>query len=109
MAFQQASIEVQKVEEFRQLKNAIERAFSPESVEKFLGILQSKGVRVRQFEVVLQKKLLEKVEPQLKGAKPLYESLGVSEQALIRERYLALLEQIDPAVRTKFQKLYASY
>ncbi len=109
MAFQQAGIEVQKVAEFEQLKAAIERAFSPESVAKFLETLESKGVRVRQFEVVLEKKLLEKTDPQLKGAKGLYQALAVSDQALIRERYLALLEQVDPAVRTKFQKLYASY
>jgi hypothetical protein len=109
--FQQAGIPVEKVSEFGELKAGIERVFSPAVIEKFFAKLESKGIRVRQFEKVLDKKLLERFDPQLKqrGARKLYDALSVADQSQMRELYLRALEQVDDAVRTKFYKIYVMY
>ena len=113
MAFQQAQIPVQKTEEFEQLRSAIERVFVPGTVEKFFKKAQSADVRIRQFEKALEEKLLEQTDALLgksgRPARQLYESLALSDQALIREFYLERLEQVDPALRAKFQKIYRYY
>ena len=108
--FQQAQIPVQKVQEFEQLKAAIARVFSPEKVENFFCGLDQAGVRVRDFERVLEKRLIEQADPQLKpAAKLLYGALAMSDQGLIREFYLASLEKVDTVMRARFNKLYRYY
>ena len=109
--FQQAGIPVEKVTEFQELKAGIERVFSAPVIEKFFSKLESKGIRIRQFEKVLDKKLLEQFDPQLKkqGARKLYDALSVADQAQMRELYLRSLEQVDDTVRTKFYKIYVMY
>jgi hypothetical protein len=108
--FQQAQIPVQKVQEFEQLKAAIARVFSPEKVENFLCGLDKANVRVRDFERVVEERLIEQADPQLKAAaKQLYSALAVSDQGLIREFYLASLEKVDAAMRARFNKLYRYY
>ncbi len=109
--FEQAGIPIAKVAEFEELKAGIVRVFSPAVVEKFFARLQSKGLRVRQFEKVLDKRLLEPFDPQLKqrGARKLYDALSVGDQAQMRELYLSTLEKVDEAVRVKFYKIYAMY
>ncbi len=111
MPFEQAGIEVQKVAEFQSLKAAIERAFAPGQVENFLGVLQGRNVRVRDWHAVLAKGLLEKSGALAKGAsaRKLYDGLSTSDQGLIREAYLVALEQVDPALRQKFYRIYVSY
>jgi hypothetical protein len=113
MAFQQAQIPVQKTEEFEQLRSAIERAFATATVEKFLKKAQSNGVSLRQFEKVLGRRIFEAVDPVVasarKSAWQLYESLALSDQALIREFYLERIEQVDPKLREKFRKVYQYY
>jgi hypothetical protein len=42
-------------------------------------------------------------------ARSLYSSLPVSDQAQMREFYLSKLEEVDPALRAKFHKLYQYY
>jgi hypothetical protein len=44
-----------------------------------------------------------------KSAKALYESLTVSDQALMREFYLERIEKVDTKVRQKYQKVYRYY
>ena len=42
-------------------------------------------------------------------ARTLYEALPVSDQAQVREFYLSKVEEVDPALRAKFHKLYQYY
>ena len=109
--FQQAGIPIEKGAEFERLKAGIERVFSPAVVERFLQKLESKGIRIRQFEKVLDKKVLEGFDPQLRqrGARKLYDGLSVGDQAQMRELYLRTLEQVDDALRQKFYKIYVMY
>ena len=113
MAFQQAQIPVKKTEEFEQLKSAIERAFAAQNVEMLLNRFQGSGVRVREFEKALDKRVFESVDPALsrgaQAAKDLYGKLELSDRALIREFYLERVEKVDPALRGKFQKIYRYY
>ena len=113
MSFVQASIRVEKEQEFAELKAAVERAFSAETLPKFLKRLESKKVRIRDFEGVLQQSCLEKVDAKLKQsgktAKGLYEALAMSDQGQMREFYLSKIEQVDQVTRRKFHRLYQYY
>jgi hypothetical protein len=109
VAFEQAAIKVQKEQEFSRLRIAVEQAFLPERIERFLRQLDRKGIRIRDLDAVLAKRVMEAVgEPGL-NARQLYESLPVSDQALMREFYLSKLESVDTALRHKFKKLYQYY
>ena len=92
MGFERAAIPVEKEKEFAELRGAIEKVFAAGRVEKFLAALKSKGVRVRDFETVLAKKILESKAPELKQsgfkAQTLYEALTVSDKGQMREFYL---------------------
>jgi len=111
MIFEKAEIKVDRQMQFGELKGAIDRAFAPDKVEKFLNRSRRNDVRIRNFEAVLAKGILEYAN----GVKPgvtcqaLYEALTVSDQAQMREFYLAKIEELDPALRTKFKKLYQYY
>jgi hypothetical protein len=113
MAFQQAQIPIQKTEEFEQLRSAIERVFSADKVEGLLKKIESSNVRIRQFERVLDKAIFERVDSILaqsdRQAKDLYNALALSDRALIRELYLERIEQVDPKLRERFQKVYRYY
>ena len=106
MAFEQATIKVEKEKEFAELKSAIEHAFQPERVGKLLKRLQSKRVRIRNFDSVRQSGVLDN-EPG--SAQGVYERLTVSDQAQIRELYLSRIEEVDRELRTKFHKIYQYY
>jgi hypothetical protein len=114
MAFEQATIKVEKQEEFAKLQAAVEQAFLPEKVERFLKQLDRKGIRVREFDGVLAARLLEDAVggPAAKSglsAWQLYQALPLSDQAQMREFYLSKLETVDVALRHKFKKLYQYY
>ena len=113
MTFQQAPIPVRKTEEFDQLKSAIQRIFAGAAVETFFRKLEGAGVRVRQFEKVLERRLIEDVDPVMAGARKsawqLYQALELSDQALMREFYLERIEDVNPDIREKFQKIYRYY
>ena len=113
MAFEQAQIPVQKTEEFEQLRSAIARVFAAGSIEKLLKKLQGKSVRIREFEKVLEEDIFEAVDSALaqsgKSAKQLYSTLALSDQALMREFYLERIEQVDPKLRQRFQRVYRYY
>ncbi len=108
MAFEQAAIKVEKAEEFARLQGAIEQAFLPEKVERFLRQLDRKGIRIRDLDAVLAKRVLEEFAAGL-NAKQLYDGLPVSDQAQVREFYLSKLETVEQQLRHKFRKLYQYY
>ena len=109
VGFEQAAIKVEKAQEFGRLQAAIEQAFLPDRVGEFLKQLERKGIRIRNLDAVLAKKVPERFgEPGL-NAQQLYQALPLSDQAQIRELYLSKLEGVDTALRHKFKKLYQYY
>jgi hypothetical protein len=100
---EQGTIPVTNPENYDAVYAAIEAAFSAGKVKDFLGSMLQAGLRIRDFELVLRKGIL--------GAAIAseYDALGNGDQGLIREFYLASLEQVAPELRTKFFKLYAYY
>jgi hypothetical protein len=109
MAFEQATIKVEKQQEFAELQAAVEQAFRPENAEKFLKQMDRKGLRIRDFDGVLAKKILEGFASAGLNAQQLYQSLPVSDQAQMRELYLSKLETVGHELRHKFRKLYQYY
>jgi hypothetical protein len=109
MAFEQAAIKVQKEQEYSGLQAAVEQAFRAQNVARFLKQLDRKGIRIRDFDAVLAKRVLEGFAAAGLNAQRLYELLALSDQALIREFYLSKLEAVDIALRHKFKRLYQYY
>jgi hypothetical protein len=107
--FEQAAIKVQKEQEHAELQAAVEQVFLPEKVEQFLKQLDRKGIRVRDFDGILKRRVLEGFSESGLNAQALYGALPVSDQAMMREFYLSKLETVDPALRHKFKKLYQYY
>jgi hypothetical protein len=109
--FEQAAIEVRKKEEFEQLKSAINRAFGSENVEKFLKGVASAGLRIRDFDSVLAKNVLEQVGALEKGrsAKTLYSELALTDRTQRKEFYLFKIEEVSPELRAKYQRIYQYY
>jgi len=112
-AFQQAGIQIEKLQEYEQLHSALNRIFAPAAVEKFLRLLQRKGVPIRDFHRILREKLLEQADATLakggRSAQQIYDALTTSDQAQAREFYLTTLEAVDQLLREKFNKLYRYY
>jgi hypothetical protein len=110
MAFEQATIKVEKEREFGELKSALEQVFAPDRVTKYLKKLDSRGIRIRDFDRVLAANVIDDVGGAKPGtAKGLYQALTVSDQAQMRELYLFKIEEVEPALRAKFSKLYQYY
>src|SRR5215469_9913862 len=111
MAFEQATIEILKKEEFQELKGAIGGAFSQERVEKYLKKVASTRLRIRDFDSVLAKKVLEQVGALSKGksANRLYSALTLTDQAQMKEFYLFKIEEVEPELRAKYHKIYQYY
>ena len=111
--FQQPGLAIEKLDEFEQLRSALTRVFASGSEERFLRLLQRKGVPIRDFDRVRREKLLEQADPTLaqggRTAQQLYDALTVSDQAQMREFYLTTLEKLDLSLREKFNKLYRYY
>jgi len=113
VTFEQAVIKVEKEALFAELKPAIERALAPGTVEKLLKRLDSRAIRIRNFDSVLEPRVIGQVEGTLKQsgntAKALYQQLPVSEQAQIREFYLSKLETVDVGLRHKSKRRFQCY
>ena len=111
VGFEQALIKVENEKEFAELKGAINRALAPENAGKYLKRVAGAGLRIRNFDLVLAKGVLEQVDGVLAGqsAKGLYAALTMSDQALMKEFYLSKIEEVDATLRTKFHKLYQYY
>ena len=110
---QQGVLPVVREKEFEELKSAISRSLSAANVEEFLKRVKKSGNRVRQFDTILAGRVFERVDQELAGsgrtAKAIYGELPVSDQAQIREFYLSKVEEVEPALRTRFQRLYQYY
>ena len=113
VGFEQAAIKVEKPQEFSKLQAAVEQAFLPETVERFLKQLDRKGIRVREFDSVLSVRALEDAVGATSrsdlSAWQLYQELPLSDQAQMREFYLSKLETVEQSLRHKFKKLYQYY
>jgi len=109
VAFEQAAIKVQKEQEYAKLQAAVEQAFLPETVERFLKQLDRQGLRIRDLDAVLAKGVFEAVGDAGLNTRQLYDGLPVSDQALLREFYLSKLEGVDTVLRRKFKKVYQYY
>jgi hypothetical protein len=110
--FEQATIKVQQEKEFQQLKGLIELAFQPANVRTFLGLLRSQGIRVRDFDALLETGIFDRVDRSSgreQSAQACYGKLALSDQAQIKEFYLFRVEDVDPELRAKFHKLYQYY
>jgi hypothetical protein len=107
MAFEQAAIKVQKAQEYARLQAAVEQAFLPDRVERFLKQMDSKGIRIRDFDGVLARRVLDGETAQ--NSQQLYQVLTISDQAQMREFYLSKLETVEQSLRHKFKKLYQYY
>jgi hypothetical protein len=113
VGFEKALIKVEKEQEFQELRETMERVLAPGSAERFLKRLASDGLRIRDFEKVLDRKAIDRVDTVLKQsgktAKQLYQGLTLSDQAQMREFYLLKLETVHVALRHKFKKLFQYY
>ncbi len=108
--FQQAPLAVEKVREFGELKGIVNSALSQPNAKSFLKMVEGGGFRIRGFDAVLKDGIFDRMQKGPKGsALKLYEELPVSDQAQVREFYLSKIEEIEPELRTKFQKLYSYY
>jgi hypothetical protein len=112
--FEQAAIKIEKQQEYATLQAAVEQAFLPEKVERFLKQLDRKGIRVRELDAVLAARVLEDAAGGSAAsvglsAWRLYQALPLSDQAQMREFYLSKLETVDTELRHKFKKLYQYY
>jgi hypothetical protein len=110
VSFEQATIKIEKAQEFSELRAAVEQAFAAAKVERFLKFLDRKGIRIRDFDAVLAARALEDVAGSAAlNAVTLYQSLTLSDQAQMREFYLSQLEAVEQALRHRFKKLYQYY
>jgi cobalamin biosynthesis protein CbiD len=108
VGFEQATIKVEKAQEFGALQAAIEQVFQSATVEQYLKQLDRKRIRVRDLNAVLAQKVLEGFAAGV-NAKQLYEALPLSDQAQMREFYLSKLETVEQSLRHRFKKLYQYY
>jgi len=101
--FEQAPIAVQDQKGFTQLHAMMDAAFDARDVDVLLNRVTRAGLRIRDFESVIKRGYLGK------EALGLYEGLPVSDQALTRERYLRVVEQVPAELRSRYFKAYAYY
>jgi hypothetical protein len=113
VGFEQAAIPIEHEQEFSRLRGAIERVFAVGQVESLFTALKGKGVRIRDFDSVLSKRILESVDPELKNsgtsAWALYNALTVSDQGQMREFYLVQVEQVPGELRHRFHQVYRDF
>ena len=108
--FEPGVIKIEHEREFGDLKAAIEKVFATDRVSKYLKALDGRKVRVRDMDAAFAANAIDAAAEDKAGtARSLYSALPVSDQAQVREFYLSKVEEVDPAVRAKFQKLYQYY
>ena len=101
--FEQAVFPVQNEADYRLLHDRVAAAFSATRVDLFLASVKARRLRVRQFEQILAAGLLGE------DGSRLYQALPVSDQALMREFYLAQVERVPAELRARFAGIYAYY
>jgi hypothetical protein len=108
--FEPGIIKVEKEREYGDLKAAMNKAFAPERVTTYLQALDGRKIRVRNLNAIFAADVIDAGAGNPAGtARSLYDLLPISDQAQIREFYLSKIEEVDPAVRAKFHKLYQYY
>ena len=105
--YTQAPIDVENKPVYTQLKAAIENALVAHT-EDFLHLVKRFGLRVRQFEQLLQRRVFEQLPGGVaeRPCEELYRGLGASDQGLIREFYLTSIEEVPAQLRAKYSALY---
>ncbi len=103
MMFEQAVLPIQDEMTYSAVKQALETAFAPGQVSRYLERLGRARLRARQFEAILASGLLGRETP---GQ---YAQLGDSDRGHVREEYLSMVEQVAPELRTRYLKVYAYY
>ena len=107
MGFEQATIKVVNEREFEELKRSIEQVFAADRIVKYLKALAGRGVRARDVDAILAANAIDAAAGNKAGtARGLYQALPVSDQAQVREFYLSKVEEVDPALRAKFHRVY---
>jgi len=110
LIFEPGVIKVENEREFGDLKAAIEKAFAADRVTKYLKDLDRRKIRIRNLDAVFAADVIDRATGDNAGtARSLYGSLPVSDQAQMREFYLSKIEEVGPALRAKFHKLYQYY
>jgi hypothetical protein len=110
MGFEQATIKVEKEREFGELKAALGQVFAAERIVKYLKALDSRNIRIRNLDAVLGANVIDSLGGAKAGsARALYGALSVSDQAQMRELYLFKIEEVEPALRARFHKVYQYY
>jgi hypothetical protein len=110
MGFEQATIRIEKEREFGDLKAALQQTFVADRVVKYLKALDGRKIRIRSLDAVLAANVIDAITGAKAGtARSLYQALTVSDQAQMREFYLSRIEEVEPALREKFSKLYQYY
>ena len=110
MAFVQATIKVENEQGFGELKAAIVQVFTADRITSYLKKLSSQNIRIRDWDAILAAGTIDVIaETKLGAARALYESLTVSDQGQMRELYLSKIEEVEPALRARFSKLYRYY
>jgi hypothetical protein len=101
--FEQAAIAVVDSQGYERLHALIDAALANRDVEVFLSGVRRAGLRIRDFEGILERGLFGK------EAATLYGALPVSDQALTREWYLRQVEAVTPELRQSYWKVFVSY
>jgi hypothetical protein len=101
--FEKPVLGVEDGPSYNVVRSAIQAAFAPAAADKFLKRVEAQRLRVRDFESVLAKGLLDR------GAIAAYGRLGNLDRGQIRELYLASVEHVAPELRAKYLKIYAYY
>jgi len=101
--YERPAMDIVDAPTFNTVKQAIQNAFAAGNVEPFLKSLERAGLRIRNFEAVLNAGKLGA------GTPAEYAKLPNGDQGQIREFYLASLEQVELPLRDRFFKLYAYY
>ncbi len=110
LIFEAGVIKIENEREYGDLKAAMEKAFAADRVTTYLKGLDSRKIRIRNLDAVFAADVIDRVTGDKAGtARSLYGSLPVSDQAQVREFYLSKVEEVDPALRAKFHKLYQYY
>jgi two-component sensor histidine kinase len=105
--FTQAGIDVENREAFQELQGRVARALGP-AAERFLQSLTTRRIRIREFEELVAQGLLKDAarDASPKLDQELYRALTLSDQGLMREFYLTVIEQVPDELRHKFHAVY---
>ena len=101
--FEQAVLPIQDEVTYGAVKQALDSAFAPGQVSRYLERLGRTRLRARQFEAILASGLLGHQTPAE------YAQLSDSDRGHVREEYLSMVERVAPELRAKHLKVYAYY